>query len=68
MLENVKESLKTLPEISFEHHFQQYVMDVQDSAINDEITSFVGNNPLDIVMIARVIKDNYERLIDHGAQ
>lgn len=68
MLETIKSSLKNLPTISFEEYFQQYVMDVQDTTINDEITTFVRNNPLDVMLIAAVIKDSYERLIDHGTK
>lgn len=67
MLENIKEAIQNLPTTPYPEFFHQYVMEVQDMSIGNEILSLVRNNNLDMVMMARVIKDNYERLIGHDS-
>ena len=68
MLETVKSTIATLPNRSFEQHFQEYVMMVQDQHISTEIAMLLRHNSLDVVVMSKVIQQNYERLIHDDPQ
>ena len=44
MLDTVMKMIQETPYISFERYFQEYIMKVQDEAINEEVSFLVRNN------------------------
>ena len=68
MLETVKATIAALPDRPFAQHFQDYVMLVQDEQISAEIASLLRHNTLDVVVMSKVIQQNYERLIGHDSK
>ena len=55
MLETVKQLINKSPFISFEQHFTQYVMDVQDANIDAEVTFLLRNNSVTCLLLNKVI-------------
>lgn len=68
MLETVKASIAALPNKPFVTHFQEYVLMVQDQHIAGEIAALLRHNSLDVVVMSKVIKQNYERLVANDSQ
>lgn len=46
MLETVKSTINNLPSISFEEYYTQYVMQMQDMNIDNEVSFLLRNNCL----------------------
>lgn len=55
MLETVKATIQNVPFISFEEHFTNYVMYMQDVNIDNEVTFLLRNNVLTPLAIDRLI-------------
>ena len=55
MLETVKHTIKNIPFITFEEYFIQYVMQMQDTNIDDEVTFVMRNNSLSTLSVDRLI-------------
>lgn len=55
MLETIKQTIKNVPFISFEEYFIQYMMDIQDSSIDDEVSFMLKNNSLTTLDVDRLI-------------
>lgn len=63
MLETVKAAIDSLPDISFEEYFMQYVLSVQDSNIEQEFLFLLDRNILDVPNIGHLIQKTYEGLV-----
>lgn len=68
MLETVRASIAELPDTSFEQHFQEYVMMVQDLHISAEIQQLLHHNSLDIVVMSKIIRQNYGRSLTNDTE
>ncbi len=60
MLEVIKHIIKELPCISFEQYFQNYVMKVQDSSIDSEVSFLIRNNFPSINSMIKLINQEVE--------
>ena len=66
MLEIIQQTIKNLPDISFNEFFIQYVMSVQDTNLDVEFISIFKStscNVSDIVKLERLVNRNHERLM-----
>ena len=66
MLEIIQQTIKNLPDISFNEFFIQYVMSVQDTNLDVELISIFKStscNVSDIVKLERLVNRNHERLM-----
>lgn len=63
MLATIKTSIKNSPCICFEQFFNEYVMDVQDSNIDEEVDFLLRNNFLDSYMLSRLVESDYQGYI-----
>lgn len=67
MLEIIQQTIKNLPDISFNEFFIQYVMSVQDTNLDVELISIFKStscNVSDIVKLERLVNRNHERLME----
>jgi hypothetical protein len=55
-LETVKTEIQNLPYISFGEYYQDYVFQIQDSNIDDEMKFFMNHNFLSPKNISRAIE------------
>lgn len=62
MLATVKSTISSVPYITFEQHFTKYVMDIQDTNIDEEMSFLLRHNVLTPKMVARIVDTTYERL------
>ena len=64
MLETIRDSIqKTNRMESFNSYFLQYVMDIQDSNIDKEMSYMLSHNVVSIDMIDRAILKDLESLV-----
>lgn len=63
MLETIRSEIQNTPCISFEQYFSQYVTQVQDENIEQEMKFFSSNNILDIHILDQMIHQAYKELI-----
>ena len=63
MLETLKQTMNDLPCISFEEYYQRYVMDVQDTSIDSEVSYLLRNNSMSSVIINKVINREVEGFV-----
>lgn len=61
MLETVKAEIYEQPSISFGQFFARYVMEVQDSAIDAEVSFALRNNFLSASAIDRIINTHLSK-------
>ena len=64
MLETIKDYISNLPNNDFESHFNQYMMDVQDRSIHDEVNITLRQFKKDILDIERTVQSEYEGLVN----
>lgn len=64
MLETVKSCMDNIPNISFDKYFLQYVMEVQDSMIAEELSYMLKYNVVDVKLVDRAISDAVKELKD----
>lgn len=62
MLKVVRERIESVPKISFDEFYLQYMCDVQDSNIDMEFDYMVHRNTLNIRSMESLIKNTFERL------
>lgn len=62
MLDTVKQYIKDVPDISFQEFFQMYVLSVQDSNIDREVSYLINRNILGVNSMGALIKNTIERL------
>lgn len=62
MLDTVKQCIKDVPDISFQEFFQMYVLSVQDSNIDREVSYLINRNILGVNSMGALIKNTIERL------
>jgi len=60
MLETVKQTIIESPCISFGRYFTEYVLDIQDRNIDNEVTFLLRNNNIDINLFNRVMNKQSE--------
>lgn len=58
MLEQVMSEIRRTPYISYTEFFAEYVMDVQDRQLEDEISFVLKNNELDVKSLHRLIDED----------
>ncbi len=61
-LKTIKTEISNLPYISFEEYFQHYVMEVQDSNIDTEMSFFLNNNFISYDILSDMISDTRREL------
>lgn len=62
MLETVKDYISCIPNKSFNQYFVEYMIAVQDSNIEEEISYLLSHNTLDVLSMGRVIEKTYKGL------
>lgn len=65
MLETIKQSIKNAPFITFEQYFIEYVMQMQDTNIDNEVTFMLHNNSLTTKSLDKLINSEvttYDKL------
>lgn len=62
MLGTVKSYISNLPDIPFNRYFNNYIMDVQDDNIENEMKFLLSRNTLNIYMMDNIISETYRRL------
>lgn len=55
MLETVKQLINDSPFITFEQYFHQYVMNVQDVNIDNEVAFMIQNNDISPMLLNQVM-------------
>lgn len=64
MLETIRDSIQKMHRMeSFNSYFLQYVMDIQDSNIDKEMSYMLSHNVVSIDMIDRAILKDLESLV-----
>lgn len=63
MLETINDFIQSLPNISFDQFYNDYIASVQDSNIDDEIAYIIKHNALNLSMMDRLIQHTHERLM-----
>jgi hypothetical protein len=61
-LKTIKTEISNLPYISFEEYFQDYVMKVQDSNIDNEMSFFINHNFMSYDILSSLITDSGKEL------
>lgn len=56
--------MDNIPNISFDKYFLQYVMEVQDSMIAEELSYMLKYNVVDVKLVDRAISDAVKELKD----
>ena len=64
MLETVKATIANSPFISFDQYFLQYVFEIQDKNIDNEISFLLRNNNMNIPTIMRMLNIEGDRIDD----
>ncbi len=62
MLETVKSCMNNILNTSFDKYFLQYVMEVQDSMIAEELSYMLKYNVVDVKLVDRAISDAVKEL------
>ena len=62
MLTTLKQFIKDLPDIPFQHFYISYIMKVQDNNIDLEVKFLNANNLLDAYTLETSIVKEFERL------
>lgn len=62
MLETVKKTMKSLPDIEFSKFYTCYMMEVQDTDIDNEMSTLVRCNSLDTHVLGKLIALNYKEM------
>ncbi len=58
MLENVKNFVNK-KEKPFIFHFNEYIMNIQDTLIDKEMTFLIRNNKIDLKLLSMLLDDDY---------
>lgn len=61
-LKTIKTEISNLPYISFEEYFQTYIMKVQDSNIDNEMSFFINHNFMSYDILSSLITDSGKEL------
>lgn len=61
MLETIKSFIVSLPEESFQDYYVKYILDTQDSNIEEEFAFLMKNNSLDVSMMSAMMDSEIER-------
>lgn len=64
MLETVKSCMDNIPDTPFDKYFLQYVMEVQDSMIAEELSYMLKYNVVDVKLVDRAISNAVKELKD----
>lgn len=62
MLETIKDYIKYLPDIPFDLVYSEYILSVQDSNIDAEMSFLLKHNKLDLRLMDNTIHQSFERL------
>lgn len=63
MLETIKTKINDSPFISFEQYFQNYVMKIQDTNIDNEVAFLMRNNSLTTVLLNKVMNSEVKEYL-----
>jgi len=61
-LESIKHKILNLPCISFEQYYMKYVLDVQDSCIDQEVQEMISKANGNLISIERQIAEEQKTL------
>jgi len=62
MLETMKQTIINLPSITFEQYFTEYVMQIQDTNIDNEVSFLLRNNFLSSLDIDKLTSNELRNL------
>lgn len=63
MLQTVKEFIQNLPDESFQTFYTRYIMQVQDSNIEEEFKFLITHNNLDVLSVDKLISNDLGKLV-----
>lgn len=64
MLQEVKTEISRVQQLGpFESYFLQYVMDIQDQSINNEISYMITHNVVSPKLVDRAILEDFGKLV-----
>lgn len=63
LLETVKQRISSLPAKSFKSFYNDYLYEMQDRAIDQEMNYLVNYNQLDILSLDRLIQDYISKMV-----
>lgn len=63
MLQIVKEFIQNLPDESFQTFYTHYIMQVQDSNIEEEFRFLIAHNNLDVLSVDKLISNDLGKLV-----
>jgi hypothetical protein len=63
MLETVKEYIKSLPNITFNNYYKQYMLDVQDRNLEAEFKQIENSHRTDIKFMDKLVKNTLKGLV-----
>ena len=55
ILSSVRSKLKRLPDVSFQEFFTDYIIQVDNESINNEMNSLVRMNKLDVMWLDKLV-------------
>lgn len=63
MLQTVKDFIQNLPDESFQNFYTHYIMQVQDSNIEEEFKFLITHNNLDVLSVDKLISKDLGKLV-----
>lgn len=63
MLQTVKDYINNLSDESFQNFYTHYIMQVQDSNIEEEFKFLITHNNLDVLSIDKLISNDLGKLV-----
>ena len=63
MLQTIKDFIQNLPDESFQDFYTHYIMQVQDSNIEEEFRFLITHNNLDVLSVDKLISKDLGKLV-----
>ena len=64
MLQTIKDYINNLSDESFQNFYTHYIMQVQDSNIDEEFKFLITHNNLDILSVDKLISNDLGKLVE----
>lgn len=64
MLQTIKDYINNLSDESFQNFYTHYIMQVQDSNIDEEFKFLITHNNLDVLSVDKLISNDLGKLVE----
>ncbi len=64
MLQTIKDYISNLSDESFQNFYTHYIMQVQDSNIDEEFKFLITHNNLDVLSVDKLISNDLGKLVE----